>query len=88
MYVESVVPKEDLLIWNVKDGWEPLCLFLDKEIPDEPFPHDNKTGDVEFMRNYIYKHKMFAHGVKCFLKNLVFFVIKAGLGFYLLSKLI
>ena len=88
MYVESVVPKEDLLIWNVKDGWEPLCSFLGKEIPDEPIPHDNKTGDIEFLRNYGYKHKMYALGMNVLLKNLLFFVIKVGLGFYLLLTVI
>ena len=28
------------------DGWEPLCKFLDKPVPDTPFPHVNDT--VEF----------------------------------------
>ena len=23
--VIDTVPPEDLLVWNVKDGWEPLC---------------------------------------------------------------
>ncbi|KAM0366855.1 hypothetical protein ACHAPK_008335, partial [Fusarium culmorum] len=36
-------PKERLLEWTVQDGWEPLCKFLDKPIPDEPFPHVNKA---------------------------------------------
>lgn len=26
------------------EGWEPLCEFLDKPIPDHPFPHVNRTG--------------------------------------------
>ena len=32
--------KDDLLILNVTegDGWEKLCYFLGKEIPDEEFP--------------------------------------------------
>ena len=83
MYVQSVVPKENLLIWNVKDGWEPLCSFLGKEVPEGPIPHDNKTGDVEFIRNYAYKHRMYAVGMKNVLKNLLFFVIKAVFGLYL-----
>ena len=33
LYVQNVVPKENLLVWNLKDGWEPLCKFLDKPIP-------------------------------------------------------
>ena len=32
-HVINTVPKEDLLIWNLKDGWEPLCKFLNKSIP-------------------------------------------------------
>ena len=52
LYVKSVVPPEDLLIWNVKDGWEPLCKFMGKPIPDGPIPHDNKTGDSKFLEDY------------------------------------
>ena len=88
MYVESVVPKEDLLIWNVKDGWKPLCSFLNKEVPDGPMPHENKTGDIEYLRNYVYKHKMYGVGMKNVLKNLLLFLIKAGFGFYLLLTII
>jgi hypothetical protein len=27
------------------DGWEKLCEFLGKEIPNQPFPHENKSID-------------------------------------------
>ena len=30
-----------LLVWEVKDGWEPLCCFLGVAVPDVPFPHLN-----------------------------------------------
>ena len=46
--MQSIVPKENLLVWNVKDGWKPLCDFLGKPVPDCPIPHDNKTGDTEW----------------------------------------
>ena len=26
--VIDTVPAEDLLVWNVKDGWEPLCKLM------------------------------------------------------------
>ncbi|KAJ5088920.1 hypothetical protein N7456_012536 [Penicillium angulare] len=39
--VRGMVPKEKLLEWSVEDGWEPLCKFLDKPIPDEAFPQTN-----------------------------------------------
>lgn len=36
----------DLLVvdWEKGDGWGILCQFLEKEIPDAPFPHKNKGG--------------------------------------------
>jgi hypothetical protein len=37
--VRDSVPKERLLEFDVKQGWEPLCKFLDKPVPkDKPFP--------------------------------------------------
>lgn len=39
--VKEVVPAGQLLVFNVKEGWEPLCRFLDVPIPDTPFPHAN-----------------------------------------------
>ena len=33
--VIKTVPKERLLIFNVKEGWEPLCKFLDVPIPNQ-----------------------------------------------------
>ena len=86
MSVKSVVPKDDLLVWNLKDGWEPLCNFLGKPIRDGPIPHDNKTWDIEWMRNYGYKHKMFAVGMKHIAKNLVLFALKSLIWFYLFKN--
>lgn len=39
--IRGLVPKERLLEWSVEDGWAPLCTFLGKSVPDEPFPHAN-----------------------------------------------
>ncbi len=34
---------KDLLMLNIdEDGWEQLCPFIGKPIPDVPFPHQNK----------------------------------------------
>ena len=33
-------------MYSVKDGWEPLCRFLDVPVPDEEFPHKNKNGSI------------------------------------------
>jgi Sulfotransferase domain len=43
--VMKVVPKERMLVFNAKDGWEPLCNFLGVPIPDEPFPQSNKRDE-------------------------------------------
>ena len=57
---KKVIPSEQLLIFNVKQGWKPLCDFLDKEIPNNtPFPRGNTTADkqkiyqrlIKFRRN-------------------------------------
>jgi hypothetical protein len=39
--VKRVVPADQLLVWEVTDGWEPLCAFLDVPVPDQPLPHAN-----------------------------------------------
>jgi hypothetical protein len=36
---------ERLLEWNAKEGWEPLCHFLGKPVPVQPFPWINKRED-------------------------------------------
>ncbi len=41
--------KERLLVFEVCEGWEPLCRFLDKPIPAEPFPHVNDTASMKMM---------------------------------------
>ena len=41
-------PKDKLLVYKLGDGWEPLCKFLEKDIPDKPYPWRNKDGsDIE-----------------------------------------
>lgn len=53
-WTESVVtkcPKEKLLVFDVKQGWEPLCTFLDLPIPDVPFPHVNDTNSMKTIIN-------------------------------------
>jgi len=39
--VSALVPAEQLLVWDVTEGWEPLCAFLEVAVPDEPLPHAN-----------------------------------------------
>ncbi|GIL93257.1 hypothetical protein Vretimale_19669 [Volvox reticuliferus] len=43
--VRRVVPPGQLLEFRVQDGWEPLCAFLGKPVPEQPFPHVNTTAE-------------------------------------------
>lgn len=45
-YVLKNVPKDKLLVIDFKQGWEPLCEFLNQPVPDVPFPHKNKKGVI------------------------------------------
>jgi hypothetical protein len=42
--VIDTVPAERLLVWNPREGWDPLCEFLDTDIPSEPLPRLNDTN--------------------------------------------
>ncbi len=44
--VQELVPADRLLVFRVKDGWQPLCEFLGRKPPDEPFPHLNEGTDT------------------------------------------
>ena len=48
--VVETVPAEKLLIFNVKQGWKPLCDFLGVPIPDKDFPKSNSTGEFQQWR--------------------------------------
>ena len=41
-HIRSVVPPENLLEFHPSDGWDVLCKFLSKDIPNEPFPYINE----------------------------------------------
>lgn len=47
--VLETIPKERLLSFDVKSGWEPLCKFLNVPIPSTPFPKVNSSN--EFINN-------------------------------------
>ncbi len=41
--VRSYVPSHRLLVYEVRQGWQPLCDFLEVRVPDEPFPRLNDS---------------------------------------------
>jgi Sulfotransferase domain len=51
--VRAVTKAQNRLVLELKseDGWEPLCKFLGKDVPDEPYPYVN-DGDTMVNANY------------------------------------
>lgn len=48
--VREAIAPERLLVWQVIEGWEPLCEFLELPVPDTPLPHEN---DAETFRGRV-----------------------------------
>lgn len=47
--VKDYVPAEQLLVYDIRDGWGPLCEFLQVPAPTEPLPHLNKRENFKTM---------------------------------------
>ncbi|HEV2530490.1 sulfotransferase family protein [Phenylobacterium sp.] len=45
--VREVIPPERLLVYEVADGWAPLCEFLGAPVPDGPMPKVNSTEEFQ-----------------------------------------
>ena len=45
--VRRTIQPDRLLVFEPKQGWEPLCRFLGVSAPDEPFPHLNDTATMQ-----------------------------------------
>ncbi|CAF1124470.1 unnamed protein product, partial [Didymodactylos carnosus] len=45
--VKRTVPENRLLVFDVKQGWKPLCDFLDAPVPNTPFPRINDTAEYQ-----------------------------------------
>ncbi len=47
--VQATIPRHRLLTYHLGDGWQPLCRFLGKPVPDIAFPRTNSTEDFKAM---------------------------------------
>ena len=56
--VKREIPAERLLVFEVKDGWDPLCQFLGVPVPDAQFPNVNDTQEqlrrIRAMKRFCY----------------------------------
>ena len=63
--IRQTVPQDRLLEFNLKDGYEPLCQFLDVPVPKEmldgekvitkAFPYINETSDYQDRMKVLYQ---------------------------------
>jgi len=45
--VKAAVPQEKLLVHAARDGWEPLCAFLEVGVPNIPYPRLNESAKIK-----------------------------------------
>lgn len=45
--VRAFVGTENVLVYDVREGWKPLCTFLAVDVPQKPFPRLNQRGGVQ-----------------------------------------
>jgi hypothetical protein len=56
--VKAYVPADKLLIYDVSEGWGPLCKFLGVPEPKEALPHLNKKENFKGMLAELMKGNM------------------------------
>jgi hypothetical protein len=70
--VKAAIPAERLLIFDVREGWGPLCKFLDVPVPDKPFPNLN---DAATLGKFFKVLSVFFIGFPILLLLLLYFVL-------------
>ncbi len=45
--IKRNIPSGQLLVYNIADGWGPLCSFLNVPVPDDDFPHKNQRKEFK-----------------------------------------
>jgi len=43
--VEAEIPARRLLVFDLREGWQPLCDFLGVDVPDTSFPETNSSKE-------------------------------------------
>lgn len=56
--VRKLVPEDNLLEYDIKQGWGPLCKFLGHEAPNSPFPRTNDDQATGLMIRELVRFEM------------------------------
>ncbi|PSN67068.1 hypothetical protein BS50DRAFT_381384 [Corynespora cassiicola Philippines] len=57
LWIKGLAEKHgrELLEWEPSMGWEPLCEFLNLEVPQKEFPRSNDAAEINELKPYIVK---------------------------------
>ena len=53
--VREIVPREQLLEFNVEGDWKRLCEFLGKNVPNQPYPHGGDRQNFHTDMNMLWR---------------------------------
>ena len=56
--VRRITPPDRLLEYKLGDGWEPLCAFLGKEVPEVDFPRVNDQKHIQEFQGLVARRSM------------------------------
>lgn len=84
--VRRVTPKKLLLDYHLGDGWEPLCNFLGKPVPDVPFPLVNDSEALQELLTIIIKRGLYNSFRRVMKFALPLLLALLGLGICLLKS--
>ena len=86
-----MVPDDKLLIWNIKDGWDPLCKFLGKPVPNSTLPRENTAKDTDFWDMYVFRNCSIRFSIRYYIRSVPIYwlslIISYAVPIYMLYKL-
>ena len=79
------MPADNLLQFNVKHGWGPLCKFLGYDVPDQPYPRINVGTEVKDLHTKFILRVYIVQWLLRTFKWIALAVAPAGLAYWCLA---
>jgi len=76
--VRALVSDDQLLVYRVGEGWERLCQFLGKNVPQEQFPHDNRAGGDKTVQNTYKSFSVFQEANREVVRNCLVMMLSSS----------